>query len=60
VHQIEDYLRRHGIANGKFNHYKPGAVLIREPVTLVPQLRAATLDGAERLFVSMNALINNN
>ena len=59
VHQVEEYFRQHGIANGKFNHYKPAAVLIREQAALIPRLSAATLDRAERLFIRLNALIKN-
>lgn len=58
VHQIETYFRQHGIAGGKFNHYKPAAVLIREQATLIPQLSTATLARAERLFIRLNTLIN--
>lgn len=59
VHQIEDYFRCHNIAGGKFNHYKPAAVLIREQATLIPLLSAATLARAEQLFIRLNALIKN-
>jgi hypothetical protein len=57
VHQIEEYFRQHGIANGKFNHYKPAGVLIREQATLIPQLSITTLDRAEQLFTRLNSLI---
>jgi hypothetical protein len=56
VQQIEAYFRQHGITNGRFNHYKPAAVLIREQATLIPQLSTATLDRAQRLFIRLNSL----
>lgn len=57
VHKIEEYFRKHGLSNGRFNHYKPAAVLIREQATLIPQISTATLDRAQRLFIRLNSLI---
>ena len=57
VRQVEAYFRQHNIAGGRFNHYKPAAVLLREQATLVPRLTAQTLERAEQLFVRLNALL---
>lgn len=57
VHRIEEHFRKHDISNGRFNHYKPAAFLIREQATLIPQISTATLDRAQRLFNRLNSLI---
>lgn len=59
VRQVEAHFRQHGITNGRFNHYKPAALLIREQAILVPNLTAATLERGERLFIRLNSLIRN-
>ena len=59
VRQVEAYFRQQGISSGRFNHYKPAAVLIREQATLIPNLSAATLERAERLFIRLNSMIRN-
>jgi predicted ATPase len=59
IRQVEAHFRQHGITNGRFNHYKPAALLIREQATLVPNLTVATLERAERLFIRLNSLICN-
>ncbi|MEU0482828.1 AAA family ATPase [Streptosporangium sp. NPDC006013] len=57
VRQIETYFRANGIAGGKFSHYKPAAVLMREQNTLVPNISATTLARAEQLFRRINDLL---
>ena len=57
VRQIEAYFRDHGIAGGKFNHYRPAAQLQRRQAALIPELSAATLNRAELLFKRLNELI---
>ncbi|MFI6637782.1 AAA family ATPase [Nonomuraea fuscirosea] len=57
VRQIETYFRANNIASGKFNHYKPAAVLMREQNTLMPNISPATLARAEQLFSKINDLL---
>lgn len=57
VRAVEGYFREHGIAGGKFSHYKPAAVLLREQATLAPAISAATVSRAGRLFARLNSLI---
>ncbi len=52
VRQVEAYFRQHNITNGRFSHYKPAAVLLREQAILLPQITAAVLERAEQLFIS--------
>jgi hypothetical protein len=58
VRQIEAYFRDHGIADGRFNHYRPAAELQRQQAVLIPQLSPATLNRAELLFKRLNELIS--
>ena len=57
VRAIEAYFRQHGIADGKFNHYRPAAVLLREQAALTPAISATTINRADRLFARLNGLI---
>jgi len=57
VRAIEAFFRQHGIAGGKFNHYRPAAVLLREQAALAPAISAATINRADRLFARLNGLI---
>lgn len=57
VRAIEGYFRQHGIADGRFNHYRPAAVLLREQATLVPMIDDATINRAGRLFTRLNGLL---
>jgi hypothetical protein len=57
VRQVETYFRDHGIAGGKFSHYRPAAELLRQQATLIPRISAATLDKASLLFKRLNDLI---
>jgi hypothetical protein len=59
VRRVEVYFRQHNIAGGRFSHYKPSAVLIREQAALIPRLSTATLERAERLFARLNSLVDN-
>ncbi|MEU1813484.1 AAA family ATPase [Micromonospora aurantiaca (nom. illeg.)] len=59
VRQIEAYFRKHKIANGNFNHYKPARTYLREQASL-PSLDAGTLDRVEKLFQRLNSLIRKN
>ena len=58
VRAVEAYFRQHGIASGKFNHYRPAAVLLREQAALAPAISAATISRADRLFARLNGLIS--
>jgi AAA ATPase domain len=57
VRAVEAYFRQHGIAGGKFNHYRPAAVLLREQAALAPAIGATTINRADRLFARLNGLI---
>ncbi len=57
VRAVEAYFKQYGIADGKFNHYRPAAVLLREQATLAPAISAATISRADRLFTRLNGLI---
>jgi hypothetical protein len=58
VRQIEAYFRDHAIAAGKFNHYRPAAVLMREQKTLLRKIGNPTLTKAEHLFKRLNDLLD--
>ncbi|MBP2477706.1 energy-coupling factor transporter ATP-binding protein EcfA2 [Crossiella equi] len=57
VRRIEIYFSDHNIANGKFDHYKPAAKLLREQADLVPNIANVTLDRAEQLFTQLNDML---
>ena len=57
VKRVEGYFKKHDIAGGKFDHYRPAAVLLREQATLVPKLTKGTLERAGKLFERLNELI---
>jgi hypothetical protein len=57
VRQVEEYLCQHGIAGGRFNHYRPAATLLRQQATLASQISTATLARAEQLFHRLNSLL---
>lgn len=57
VRSIETYFRDNNIAGGKFDHYKPAAVLLRQQADLLPSIGEDTLAKAESLFSRLNALL---
>ncbi len=57
VRQVEAHFRQYNITGGRFNHYKPAAVLLREQATLLPQITPATLERSEQLFIRINGLV---
>jgi AAA ATPase domain len=57
VRSIEAYFRQHGIAGGKFNHYRPAAVLLREQATLGPVIADTTITRAAKVFARLNGLL---
>ena len=56
--RIEQYLRDNGVANGKLNHYRPAAHLLREQADLVSKIDRATLERASALFQRLNGLLD--
>ena len=42
---------------GRFNHYKPAAVLLREQAELAPKIDQDTIDRAGQLFARLNSLL---
>ncbi len=55
--RIEHHFRENGVANGKLNHYRTAAHLLREQTTLVPTIDEATLQRADTLFKRLNDLL---
>ena len=56
--RVEQHLREHGIANGRLNHYRPAAHLLRHQTNLLPKIDQATLQRAETLFNRLNRLLD--
>lgn len=50
---IEGYSQRHGIS-GKFNHYRPAAILLREQATFLLVIADTTIDRAAAPFTTLN------
>lgn len=57
VRAVEAYFAQHNIAEGKFTHYLPAAVLLREQATLLPQIGQGTVTRAGQLLQRINALL---
>ncbi|MBP2704689.1 AAA family ATPase [Microbispora sp. RL4-1S] len=55
VRQIESYFQQNSL--GKFNHYRPAAVLVREQATLLPKISSVTVSRAVQLFARLNGLL---
>lgn len=56
VQRIEEYFRETNINNGRFDHYRPAAVLLR-PSQATASPSSTTLDLAEQLFGKINSVI---
>jgi len=56
--RIEQHFRDNGVANGKLNHYRPAAHLLREQTNLVPKIDKGTLERASALFERLNGLLD--
>jgi predicted ATPase len=56
--RIEQHLRDNDLANGRLNHYRPAAHLLREQNDLVPKIDKDTLQRADTLFKRLNSLLN--
>ena len=57
VRAIEAYFRDNGINGGKFDHYRPAAILLRRQAELLPQIGQDTIGRAARLIGRINALL---
>jgi hypothetical protein len=57
VRAVEAHLRQHGIANGRFNHYRPAVILLREQTSLVPMIADTTITRASAMFSRLNGLL---
>jgi len=57
VRAIEGYFRQHNIAGGKFSHYRPAAVLLREQAALLPMIAGTTINRVGGLFARLNGLL---
>ncbi len=55
--RIEQHLCDNDIANGRLNHYRPAAHLLREQVALIPKIDKDTLQRADALFKRLNSLL---
>ena len=55
--RVGDYLASIGIGRGRYDHYKPAAVLLRQQASLVSKIDQATIARAVKLFERLNALI---
>lgn len=56
--RIEQHFRDNGIANGKLNHYRPAAHLLREQVALIHKINQGTLQRYDTLFKRLNNLLD--
>lgn len=59
VRQVEEHFRKHDIAGGKLDHFKPAAVLLRKQhdVLAARPIDDDTVNRAARLFARLNALL---
>jgi hypothetical protein len=57
VRAVETYFTQHNIAGGKFDHYRPAAVLLRQQATLLPQVGQATINRGAQLLQRINTLL---
>lgn len=54
---VEQHFKQHGIAGGKFSHYKPAAYFLREQATLLDVLPQEVVESASRLYARINSLL---
>ena len=57
VERIANYFRKHGIAGGYFDPYRPAAYLLERHADLRDQIDDATLERAASLFERINSLL---
>lgn len=55
--RVEQHFKKHGIADGKFSHYKPAAFFLREQAIYFGNLTEEAVGNASRLFERINALL---
>jgi hypothetical protein len=59
VVRVEEYFETNNVGGtGRFNHYRPAAVLLGDQAKLLGKLNAASLDRAEALVKKINPLIS--
>jgi len=56
--RIEHHFRENDLVNGRLNHYRPAAHLLREQTDLVPKIDKDTLQRADALFKRLNSLLD--
>jgi predicted ATPase len=57
VRAIEAYFQQNNITCGKFDHYRPAAILLRQQATLLPQITQPTATRFAQLFARANGLL---
>jgi hypothetical protein len=57
VRAVETYFAQNNIAGGKFDHYRPAAILLRQQATLLPQIGQDTINRGAQLLQRINALL---
>jgi hypothetical protein len=55
--RVEQHFKENSIGNGRLNHYRPAAHLLREQTTFLPKIDQATVQHADTLFRRLNALL---
>jgi len=56
--RIEQHFRDNGIDNGRLNHYRPAAHLLRDQVVLISKIDNSTLQRYNTLFKRLNGLLD--
>ncbi len=57
VRAVETYFAQNNIADGKFDHYRPAAILLRQQATLLPQIGQDTINRGAQLLQRINTLL---
>jgi predicted ATPase len=57
VRAVEMYFAQNNIAGGKFDHYRPAAILLRQQATLLPQIGQDTINRGAQLLQRINTLL---
>jgi len=55
VRAAEAYFRDHNVNGGRFDHYRPAAVLLRRQGELLPSIGQSTIGRASQLISRINA-----
>ncbi|WP_156040106.1 hypothetical protein [Alicyclobacillus macrosporangiidus] len=56
--KVEKYFSDHGVSGGKFDHYKPALVFLKQQVTLLQEIDEQTERRWEALFSRVNELLS--